>query len=125
MRAVAERGAHLPGRHTPRRAALHAGDCGARLTRGVALMLVDVNTFIGGYPFRHVPHPDPDILERVLARERVDRAWVGHLPSAFYRDPTPGNEALYNLLAAHADVLVPVPAVRPDWPKWESALAEA
>jgi len=88
-------------------------------------MLVDVNTFIGGYPFRHIPHPDPDILVRVLGREGVDRAWVGHLPSAFYRDPTHGNEALYALLAPHADVLVPIPVVRPDWPKWERALTDA
>lgn len=88
-------------------------------------MLVDVNTFVGGYPFRHVPHPDPDVLVRVLGREGVDRGWVGHLPSAFYRDPTPGNEALYTALAPHADVLTAIPAVRPDWPKWERTLADA
>ncbi|HET7565915.1 MAG TPA: hypothetical protein VFJ96_13025 [Gemmatimonadaceae bacterium] len=88
-------------------------------------MLVDVNTFIGGYPFRYVPHPDPDVLVRVLAREKVDRAWVGHLPSAFFRDPTPGNDALYTVLAPHGDVLLPTPTVRPDWPKWERALDEA
>lgn len=88
-------------------------------------MLVDVNTFIGGYPFRHVPHPDPDVLVRVLAREKVDRAWVGHLPSAFYRDPTPGNDALYAALAPHTNVLTPIPVVRPDWPKWERTLADA
>ena len=56
---------------------------------------IDVNTFIGPYPFRHVPHPDPDVLVRVLDREGMRQAWVGHLPSAFYRDPTPGNAALY------------------------------
>ena len=30
---------------------------------------------------------------RVLDREGLSGAWVGHLPSAFYRDPTPGNAA--------------------------------
>jgi len=49
-------------------------------------------------------------------------AWVGHLPSAFYRDPTPGNAALLTALAPFPDVLVPVPTVRPDWPGWRSAL---
>jgi len=31
--------------------------------------MIDVNTLIGPYPFRHVPHPDPDVLVRVLDRE--------------------------------------------------------
>jgi hypothetical protein len=87
--------------------------------------LVDVNTFIGAYPFRHVPHPDPDVLVRVLDRERVDRAWVGHLPSAFHRDPTPGNGLLYSALAPYRDRLDPVPAVRPDWPDWRQQVQRA
>lgn len=84
--------------------------------------MIDVNTFIGCYPFRHVPHPDPDALVQVLEREGVDGAWVGHLPSAFHRDPGPGNEELYSVLAKHERVLRPIPTVRPDWPKWETAL---
>ena len=87
-------------------------------------MTVDVNTFVGPYPFRHVPHPDAEVLEVVLARERVERAWVGHLPSAFYRDPSPGNEALYAALAPYPR-LEAVPVVRPDWPNWELTLADA
>jgi hypothetical protein len=87
--------------------------------------VLDVNTFVGLYPFRHLPHPEPGVLARVLEREGVRGAWVGHLPSAFYRDPMPGNEELYALVAPHAGVLAPVPTIRPDWPKWEAALAEA
>lgn len=86
---------------------------------------VDVNALIGGYPFRHLPHPDPDILVRVMARESVDGAWVGHLPSAFYRDPSPGNEQLWSMLEPHAGLLVAVPTVRPNWPKWERTLEHA
>ena len=86
---------------------------------------IDVNTLVGPYPFRYVPHPDADVLVRVLAREGVRGAWVGHLPSAFYRDPTPGNTALYTMLEPHASVLAPVPTIRPDWPGWERALDEA
>jgi predicted TIM-barrel fold metal-dependent hydrolase len=86
---------------------------------------VDVHTWIGAYPFRHVPHPDPEVLVRVLARERVRSAWVGHLPSAFHRDPAHGNAALYAALAPHAATLLPAPCVRPDWPGWERQLREA
>ena len=86
--------------------------------------MIDVNTLIGPYPFRYLPHPDPDVLARVLEREGLDGAWVGHLPSAFYRDPTAGNEALFAALAPFPS-LHPAPCIRPDWPRWESALAAA
>jgi hypothetical protein len=88
-------------------------------------VILDCNTFIGAFPFRHLPHPDPEVLVRVLAREGVDRAWVGHLPSAFHRDPGPGNAELYSGLAAHRELLIPAPTLRPDWPDWESSLEEA
>lgn len=87
--------------------------------------LTDVNTLIGPYPFRHVPHPDPEILVRVLDREGVDQAWVGHLPSAFYRDPSLGNAELAKALTPFADRLRFVPTIRPDWPGWERVLNDA
>jgi predicted TIM-barrel fold metal-dependent hydrolase len=86
--------------------------------------MIDVHTFVGPYPFRHVPHPEPGALLGVLAREGVAGAWVGHLPSAFYRDPAPGNDELFAALAPHADRLRPVPCIRPDWPGWERALRD-
>ena len=85
--------------------------------------MLDVHCYIGPYPFRHLPHPDPEVLVRVLAREGTAGAWVGHLPSAWHRDPTHGNEELFERLAPHRAVLHPAPAVRPDWPGWERALA--
>ena len=87
--------------------------------------MIDVDTLIGPYPFRHVPHSDPDALIRVLDREEIGGAWVGHLPSAFYRDPSLGNDALYAALEPFADRLRPVPAIRPDWPNWTGALDDA
>lgn len=86
--------------------------------------MIDVNALIGPYPFRFLPHPDPDVLERVLDRERLSGAWVGHLPSAFYRDPSAGNAQLYTALATSSR-LRPVPTIRPDWPEWERALGVA
>lgn len=88
-------------------------------------MTIDVSTFVGGYPFRHVPHPDPDVLVRVLEREGIASAWTGHLPSAWHRDPTHGNELLFEMLAPFRDRLHPTPAIRPDWPAWERALRDA
>jgi hypothetical protein len=84
--------------------------------------VIDVNAYIGPYPFRHLPHPEPAVLARVLEREGLQGAWVGHLPSAFYRDPSPGNDELFAALAPHPS-LGAAPCVRPDWPDWERSLA--
>jgi hypothetical protein len=89
------------------------------------MIALDVNTLVGPYPFRYVPHPDPEILARVLEREQVAAAWTGHLPSAWYRDPAHGNETLFEALAPFQGRLHAVPAIRPDWPGWERALRDA
>lgn len=94
-------------------------------TRVSASQPIDVNTFIAPYPFRYVPHPDPDVLVRVMDREGIECAWVGHLPSAFHRDPTAGNRELYAALAPFPDRLRPAPAIRADWPRWPMALRDA
>ena len=87
--------------------------------------MIDCNALIGPYPYRYLPHPDPEILVKVLEREGLSGAWVGHLPSAFYRDPTPGNAVLLTALAPHAGVLYPVPTIRPDWPRGRLSLEQA
>ncbi len=86
--------------------------------------MIDCAAYIGPYPFRHLPHPDPEVLVRVLAREGLAGAWVGHLPTVWHRDPTPGNAALYEALAAHRALLAPAPVVRPDWPGWKRMLRD-
>ncbi len=83
---------------------------------------VDVNAFIGEYPFRSVPHPDPDALVRVMDREEIAQAWVASLPAVWHRDPTHANDALIARLAPHASRLRAVPTIRPDWPQWRDAL---
>jgi hypothetical protein len=83
-----------------------------------------VTSWIGGYPFREVPHPTPDVLARVLVREGFGGAWVGHLSGAFFRDPGPSNDLLDDACAPYA-TLMPAPIVRPDWPQWERQLADA
>jgi hypothetical protein len=86
--------------------------------------MIDFNTLIGPYPYRYVPHPEPAVLDRVIERDGLSGAWVGHLPSAFHRDPTAANTELYTALTPFKR-LKPVPTIRPDWPRWESELARA
>ncbi|MBI3792769.1 MAG: hypothetical protein HY275_18075 [Gemmatimonadetes bacterium] len=86
---------------------------------------IDPHCWIGGYPWRHLPSTDADALRAALERERFDGAWVGHLPSAWHRDPSPGNVELYRQLLPHRGVLAPSPTIRPDWPHWGDELARA
>lgn len=91
----------------------------------MSLAAADVSALIGAYPFRELPHPDPGTLIGVLDREEISRAWVGHLPTAFHRDPRKGNDALYRELAPHRTRLDPAPVVRADWPGWELEVSRA
>jgi hypothetical protein len=86
--------------------------------------MIDCAAYIGGYPFRHLPHPDPEVLVRVLQREGLSGAWVGYLPAPWQRDPVAGNDALLEALEPFRAVLRPAPVVRPDWPRWEHMLRE-
>jgi predicted TIM-barrel fold metal-dependent hydrolase len=86
--------------------------------------MIDCAAFVGPYPFRQLPHPDPDVLVRVLAREGLSGAWVGYLPAPWQRDPVPANDALFAALEPHQSTLHPAPVVRPDWPRWEQTLRE-
>ena len=87
-------------------------------------MRIDVNSFLGAYPFRRVPGTSPDALLRALDRLVIDQAWVSHLPSVFWRDPGAGNPWLYET-TRRSDRLRPVPAVHPGLPGWEQLVTEA
>jgi predicted TIM-barrel fold metal-dependent hydrolase len=87
--------------------------------------LVDHNALVGPYPFRALPDPTPERLAAELARLKIARAWVGHVPSIFYRDVAAGNDELLRLLAPHRGRLLPVPAVNPAYPGWEREVDRA
>ncbi|MGH7530034.1 MAG: amidohydrolase family protein [Gemmatimonadales bacterium] len=87
-------------------------------------MRIDVNAFLGGYPWRKVPGTSPDALLGALDRAGIDEAWVTHLPSLFWRDPGEGNAWLFDTVARHPR-LKPIPVVHPGLPGWEDELAGA
>ena len=87
-------------------------------------MRVDVNAFLGAYPWRKVPGTSPEGLLKALDRAEVDEAWVTHLPSLFWRDPTEGNEWLVET-ARREPRLKAVPVIQPGLAQWEQALGDA
>ena len=62
-------------------------------------MRIDVNVFVGAYPWRRVPGTSPDAVLHAMERVGVEQAWVTHLPGLFWRDPTEGNGWLCELAA--------------------------
>jgi predicted TIM-barrel fold metal-dependent hydrolase len=87
-------------------------------------MRIDVNAFVGGYPFRRVPGTSPDALLGAMDRVQVDQAWVTHLPGIFWRDPAAGNPWLYEIASKH-NRFRPVPAVHPGLEGWLDVLSDA
>ena len=87
-------------------------------------MRVDVNAFLGDYPFHPVPGGTPSELRAAMDRVGTDVAWVSHLGAIFWRDPPSGNRDLFEACEGHSR-LRPVPAVHPALPRWEHALREA
>jgi hypothetical protein len=86
-------------------------------------MRIDVNSFVGAYPFRKVPGTSPEALLQAMDRVRIDQAWVSHLPSVFWRDPAEGNKWLLET-AEKQRRFRPVPAVHPGLPGWEQTARE-
>lgn len=76
-------------------------------------MIVDVNTFIGDYPFRRIDGHEAAALAAGLHDDGVEEAWVSHLSGIFWRDPTEANELVAAAAAAHS-TLRAVFAVHPE-----------
>ncbi len=87
-------------------------------------MRIDVNSFVGAYPFRRVPGTSTDSLLSAMDRVGIDQAWISHLPSVFWRDPASGNDWLYQT-TGRLDRLRPVPAVHPGLAGWEQQVRNA
>jgi len=72
-----------------------------------------------------LPDPTPERLLADLDRLGIVSAWVGHVPSAWYRDAAAGNDELFGSLGSLRDRLLPVPAVNPAWPGWQREIERA
>jgi hypothetical protein len=58
-------------------------------------MRIDVNAFLGRYPFRRAPGGSPQALIDGMDRTDIAQAWISNLSAIFWRDPTEGNGVLY------------------------------
>lgn len=87
-------------------------------------MRIDVNTWVGGYPWRKVPGTAPAAVIEAMDRAHISRAWVSHLPSVFWRDPMEGNSWLFDACDGETRFRA-VAAIQPALPEWEGDLEAA
>jgi len=86
--------------------------------------VIDVNVFVGAYPWRRVPGTSPEAVLGAMDRVGIAAAWVSHLPSLFWKDPAEGNPWLYDVVARTPRFRA-VPVIHPGLPGWEDDLSEA
>ena len=85
-------------------------------------MIIDVNTYIGHWPFRRLRYGTARGLIRLMDRAGIDVAVVSPLNSVFYVDPQEGNLELSEQLKSYGGRLVPLACVNPSNPSWEEDL---
>ncbi len=85
---------------------------------------IDVNTFLGAYPFRDIGEWSTATLIQEMEQFGITESWISWLPGVFWRDPAAGNAHLY-LAAREEPRLRPVPAVHPGMPGWDEVLGDA
>ena len=85
-------------------------------------MLIDVNTYLGHWPFRQLRGNTVAALLRRMDRCGIERALVGSLDAVCYRDVLPANEALARQTRRYRDRLLPVATLNPRYPGWREDL---
>jgi len=85
-------------------------------------VLIDINTYIGHWPFRRLRHNTAVALVRQMDRHDIDRAVVASIHGAFYKNAHAANEELSAETRPYRDRLIPYATLNPTYPGWEEDL---
>lgn len=88
-------------------------------------MLVDVNAYVGHWPFLQLPYHNCEGLLGRMNRFGVDVSVVSNLNGIFYKNTQSANNELYNELKSKkqfADRFIPFAVINPDYAGWRDDL---
>lgn len=85
-------------------------------------MRIDINTYIGHWPFRQLRHNTAEALVRRMDERGIDRAVVASIDGILYRNVHPANEALSVQVGPFRDRLIPFATLNPTYPGWREDL---
>jgi len=87
-------------------------------------MIIDLNAYVGHWPFRRLPARTADEVVRLMDRAGIDVAAVSSISSTLYTDPHDGNLELLEETRRHGERFVPLAVLNPKYPGWEDDLGE-
>lgn len=82
-------------------------------------MLIDINTYIGHWPFRQVKNSDPAGLIKIMDEKGIDISVVTSINSVFYKDAQQGNEELMEEIAPYGSRFIPFAIINPAYTGWK------
>jgi predicted TIM-barrel fold metal-dependent hydrolase len=85
-------------------------------------VIVDVNAYLGHWPFRRLRNNSADGLVRLMDDKGIDVAWVSSIDAVHYVNSQAGNESLHEEIAPHRNRLVPFAVINPAYIDWEHDL---
>lgn len=86
-------------------------------------MIIDINTYIGHWPFRQLLNNTPEQLGRLMDDAGIDLACVSNLNAIFYRNTQDGNKELYEQIQSsksYKERFLPFAIINPAYPGWEN-----
>lgn len=83
-------------------------------------MLIDVNTYIGHWPFRQLRHNTAEAMVKRMDQHGIDQAVVASIHGIFYKNVHPANEELAKAVRRYRDRLIPFATLNPAYPGWET-----
>jgi len=84
--------------------------------------VIDVNAYLGRWPFRHLPLEETVRLIEKLSSLGIRQAWVSPFEALLHRDVSGVNARLVAECRKSPEFLVPFGAVNPVLPGWQSDL---
>jgi len=85
-------------------------------------MRIDVNTYIGHWPFRQLRHNTAEALVRRMDERGIDRAVVASIDGILYKNVHPANETLSAQVRPFRDRLIPFATLNPTYAGWREDL---